>query len=103
VRFFVTSNRDTYARDAFEAKREKETREYAHTRARAAKENIPSKITVTNTQREFLDTKKKKGTTFTREREREREREIERERENETRTRTRGGGVAEEEDAEASW
>jgi len=72
VRFFVTSNRDVYARDAFEAKREKETREYAHTRARFAKENIPSKITVTNTtERVFGYEEKKRNNVYERERERE--------------------------------
>ena len=58
-------------------RRERKKRVNTRTDARAAKENIPTKITVTNIERVF-GYEEKKGTTFTRKRERERERERER-------------------------
>jgi hypothetical protein len=57
-------------------RRERKKRVNTRTRARFAKENIPSKITVTNTtERVFGYEEKKRNNVYEREREIERERE----------------------------
>ena len=67
---FFTFTRDVYARDEFEAKRERKKRVNIRTHARATKENIPSKITVTN-RRVFGYIEKKRNNVYERERERD--------------------------------
>lgn len=68
---FFTSNRDTYARDEFEAKREKETREYAHTRAFREREYSIQNYSYKHRERVFGYEGKKRNNVYERERERE--------------------------------
>lgn len=93
--FFFTFTRDVYvyARDAFEAKREKETREYVHTRARHKREySIQNYSYKQKSFWIYVEKKRNNVETMMTTKKPTREREIERNRESDNNAHPRSSG-----------